>query len=109
MPKGTAIREVIEDAFKAQKLVLSPGFEVIHQQTLFSMVDAGLGVTIIPLMSVPEGKSRKFQVAHLRAPAIVREICLVTLKGRTLAPAGVRCAELIVQSLKGQMQVHSDK
>ena len=109
MPKGTAIREVIEDAFKAQKLVFSPKFEVIHQQTLFSMVEAGLGVTIIPLMSVPEAKSRKFQVAHLRAPAIVREICLVTLKGRTLAPAGVRCAELIVQSLKGQMQVHSDK
>lgn len=109
MPKGTAIREVIEDAFKAHKLVFAPKFEVIHQQTLFSMVKAGLGVTILPLMSVPEGKSRGFQIAHLRAPAITREICVVTLKGKTLSPAATRCAELIVQTLKGQMRMHADK
>lgn len=103
MPKGTAIREVIEDAFKAQKLVFSPKFEVIHQQTLFSMVEAGLGVTILPLMSVPERRNHGFQVVHLRTPNITRDICLVTLKGKTLAPPAMRCAELIVQNLKGQM------
>jgi DNA-binding transcriptional LysR family regulator len=104
MPKGTAIRQVIEDAFKARKLEFSPKFEVIHQQTLFSMVEAGLGVTILPLMSVPEGKDRKFKVARLRAPVITREVCLVTLKGKTLSPAAARCADLVVESLRGQMR-----
>jgi DNA-binding transcriptional LysR family regulator len=101
MPKGTAIRGVIEEAFKAGKHTFAPKFEVIHQQTLFSLVEAGLGVTILPLMSVPEGGSRSYQVARLRAPSIVREIALVTLKGKTLSPAALRCSELIVQSLRG--------
>ncbi|MDB5872057.1 MAG: LysR family transcriptional regulator [Ramlibacter sp.] len=105
MPKGTAIRTVIEDAFKAGRHAFSPKFEIIHQQTLFSLVEAGLGVTILPLMSVPQERSPKYQVAHLLAPAIVREICLVTLKGKTLSPAARQCAELIVQGLKGQLQM----
>lgn len=105
MPKGTAIRTVIEDAFKAGGHEFAPKFEVIHQQTLFSLVEAGLGVTILPLMSVPQEPSRHYQVAHLRSPVIVREICLVTLKGKTLSPAARQCAELIVQTLKGQLKV----
>lgn len=104
MPKGTAIRAVIEDAFKLNRLTFAPKFEVIHQQTLFSLVEAGLGVTILPLMSVPQERSKNYQVAHLRAPTIVRDICLVKLKGKTLSPAAKQCAELIVQGLKGQLK-----
>ena len=100
MPRGTAIRGVIEDAFKAESLVFAPKFEVIHQQTLFSMVEAGLGVTILPLMSVPLERSDRYQVALLRAPAISREICLVTLKGKTLSPAALRCSGMIVDGLR---------
>jgi DNA-binding transcriptional LysR family regulator len=104
MPKGTAIRSVIEDAFKLNRLTFAPKFEVIHQQTLFSLVEARLGVTILPLMSVPQERSDRYQVAQLRAPAIVRDICLVTLKGKTLSPAAKQCAEMIVHSLKGQVK-----
>lgn len=104
MPKGTAIRAVIDEAFKARGHTFSPKFEVIHQQTLFGLVEVGLGVTVLPLMSVPPERSGKYQVALLRAPAITRDICLVTLKGKTLSPAASRCAELIVQGLKGQFR-----
>ena len=106
MPRGTAIRGVIEDAFKAKSLVFAPRFEVIHQQTLFSMVEAGLGVTILPMMSVPLERSDRYQVALLRAPAITREICVVTLKGKTLSPAALRCADMIADSLMKQRLVH---
>jgi DNA-binding transcriptional LysR family regulator len=106
MPRGTAIRGVIEDAFKTRSLVFAPKFEVIHQQTLFSMVEAGLGVTILPMMSVPQTRSDRYQVALLRAPAITREICLVTLKGKTLSPPARRCADKIVEELKKQKPVH---
>ena len=103
MPRGTAIRGVIEDAFKAKSLVFAPTFEVIHQQTLFSMVEAGLGVTILPMMGVPLERSDRYQVALLRAPAITREFCLVTLKGKTLSPAALHCAGMIVDSFMKQL------
>jgi LysR family transcriptional regulator, carnitine catabolism transcriptional activator len=100
MPKGTAIRAMIEDVFHSRGHVYSPGFEVMHQQTLFSLVAAGLGVTVLPQMSVPPEKSSAYQVAQLRDPEITREICLVTLKGKTLSPAARACADLIAKHLR---------
>ena len=44
-------------------------------------------------------------VALLRAPAISREICLVTLKGKTLSPAALRCSGMIVDGLKKQIRI----
>jgi DNA-binding transcriptional LysR family regulator len=102
MPKGTAIRQMIEDAFRTRGHAFAPKFEVIHQQTLFSLVEAGLGVTVLPLMSVPPERSGRYQVVPLREPAISREICLIKLKGKTLSPPALRCAELIVQGLQSQ-------
>lgn len=103
MPKGTAIRRVIEEAFRSKQLEFSPRFEVIHQQTLFSMVSAGLGVTILPLMSVPDDNASSYQVAKLRAPVITREICIITLKGRRLSSPAAHCADMIARALRMQI------
>jgi LysR family transcriptional regulator, carnitine catabolism transcriptional activator len=107
MPRGTAIREVIERAFRESQHEYSPKFEVMHQQTLFSLVEAGLGVTVLPLMSVPPKRSGNYQVAIVREPSITREICLVTLKGKTLSPAAVTCAEMIKRELQNQFKKNS--
>ncbi|HMN81398.1 MAG TPA: LysR family transcriptional regulator [Burkholderiaceae bacterium] len=104
MPRGTAIRSVIEEAFERHHHVFSPRFEVIHQQTLFSLVEAGLGVTVLPLMSVPQRAGGRYTVARLTDPTITREICVVTLKGKTLSPPAARCADMIVQGLRGQLR-----
>ncbi|MGE4243380.1 LysR substrate-binding domain-containing protein [Ramlibacter sp.] len=103
MPRGTAIRAVIEDSFRRRGVVFEPRFEVIHQQTLFSLVEAGLGVTVLPLMSVPPQRGN-YVVARLRTPEITRDVCLVTLKGKSLTPAAARCAEMIVSTLQAQFR-----
>jgi DNA-binding transcriptional LysR family regulator len=107
MPRGTAIREAVERAFRDARQEFSPKFEVMHQQTLFSLVEAGLGVSLLPLMSVPPDRSGKYQVALLKEPAITREICLVTLKGKTLSPAASTCAEMITRELQSQFNQSS--
>lgn len=104
MPRGTAIREAVERAFREAGHDFSPRFEVMHQQTLFSLVEAGLGVTLLPLMSVPPVRSGKYQVATLKEPAITRDICLITAKGKTLSPAAAACAEMIVSELQSQFE-----
>jgi LysR family transcriptional regulator, carnitine catabolism transcriptional activator len=107
MPRGTAIREMIEQAFHENQHKFLPKFEVMHQQTLFSLVEAGLGVTVLPLMSVPPKRSGNYQVAIMREPSITREICLVTLKGKTLSPAAASCAEMIKRELQNQFKKNS--
>lgn len=103
MPRGTAIRSVIEDASKRRGVEFAPRFEVMHQQTLFSLVEADLGVTVLPLMSVPQ-KRGNYVVARLSDPEITREVCLITLKGKVLTPPARRCAEMIVDALVMQFE-----
>lgn len=107
MPRGTAIRGVVEQAFRDAQRNFLPKFEVMHQQTLFSLVEAGLGVTLLPLMCVPPDLRGNYQVAVLSEPTITREICLVTLKGKTLSPAASICAEMIAKELKSVFKVSS--
>lgn len=104
MPRGTAIRSMVEKAFRDAGLEFVPTFEVIHQQTLFSLVEAGLGITLLPLMSVPPDRSGKYHVAVLEEPSITRDICLVTLKGKTLSPAAATCARMITSELQTQFK-----
>ncbi|QHE83406.1 LysR family transcriptional regulator [Hydrogenophaga sp. BPS33] len=107
MPRGTAIRETVERAFQDAGFDFSPRFEVMHQQTLFSLIEAGLGVTLLPFMSVPPDRKGQYHVAVLKDPAITREICLITLKGKKLSPAASTCAEMIASELQSQFKQSS--
>lgn len=102
MSRESAMRNQIEQAFHARGLRFEPRFEVVHHQTLFSLVENGLGVTLLPGVAVPVQKGR-YVVAELKDAAIVRELCLITLKGRKLSPAAQRCAELVVKELMVKM------
>ena len=100
MPRGTAIRQVIEKAFKANKLQLRARFEVMYPQGLFELVAAGMGVSMMPLLSLPPREQRNFKVAALSEKGMHREMCLITLKSRKQSPAARQLAERIVQALR---------
>ena len=99
--RESAMRSLIEDAFKARGIAFAPRFEVLHHQTLFSLVENGLGVTLLPRISVPPQRGN-YIVAELRDPVIAREVCLISLKGRPLSPAAQQCADMIVSRLHGK-------
>jgi LysR family carnitine catabolism transcriptional activator len=105
MPRGTVVRRSLEEAFRSLGLELRPRFEVLHQQTLFSMVKAGLGVTVLPSISVPEDARPGYRVVRLINPKITRQISIITYRGKTLSPPARKCADLIAMRLREQ--VHS--
>lgn len=61
-------------------------FESRHVQTLLGMVEAGLGVAVVPQLAMPQHSGALVSVA-LTSPAIKREMGLISLRGRTLSPA----------------------
>lgn len=101
MPRGTAIRTQLEKAYLSIGVTLAPRFEIVHQQTLFSMVEAGLGIAVSPGVSVPTSRQNSgYQVVPVAAPSITREICLVTLRNKVLSPPARACADLIRKMLR---------
>jgi DNA-binding transcriptional LysR family regulator len=66
-----------------------PIFESRHVQTLLGMVEAGLGVAVVPQMAMPKSSSSLVSIA-LTSPVIKRQIGLITQRGRTLSTAATQ-------------------
>ncbi len=95
MPSASALRVVLEEAFRDRGHVLNPRFVVSHHLTLIAMVEAGLGVTVLPALCLPASGFGRIQHAVLSAPALARELAVITLKGQALSPAAAQLAAMI--------------
>lgn len=95
LPRATALRRQLDAVFHDQGRVLTPAFQVMHHVTLLSMVGAGLGVTVLPGLCLPDAGGRPLQTARLSAPALHRMVAIATLKGQALSPAARTCLAMI--------------
>lgn len=67
-------------------------YEFTHVGTLIAMVDAGLGVGILPATAVPRRRSLKaLRVVH---PAMSRTISIITRRGHVMSPSALRFVEM---------------
>lgn len=85
--RESAIYEAMGRLFAEQGRAWRPKFELSHHQSLFGLVAAGLGVTVMPASALPPDAAGRFHVAHLVEPAQSRELGLIFVKGNTLSPA----------------------
>lgn len=88
-------RPLIDRAFARAGVELQVAIDVGHPATAFRMVQAGLGMSVLPALSLP------LPDAGLKAvplePALSRRIVLAKRRQRSLAPAAQRLWELIVE------------
>ena len=99
LQQESAIFQSMLGMFAAQGLTWRPKFELTHHQSLFGLVAAGLGVTVMPLSAVPTGAIDRFHIAELIEPRQSRELGLITVKGNALSPAAEAFAELVATRL----------
>jgi DNA-binding transcriptional LysR family regulator len=71
--------------------------EVRHVSTLIGLVEAGLGVAIVPQLALPPRPASVVGVP-LESPAITRTIGIVRRAGRSLSPAAASFAKLLVEA-----------
>ena len=93
-------RILIDGALKAQKVKAEIAQEIGHPATLFPMVEAGIGISVIPALALPGPQGSRLVVKSL-VPEINRVLMLVKRKNRSLSPA----AQAIWQVVKAQAEV----
>ncbi len=76
-----------------------PVCEVRHVSTLIGMVEAGLGLAVVPRLTVPPKPAAVVGVP-LVEPAISRTIGITRRQGRSLSPAADAFAELLTQAAR---------
>jgi DNA-binding transcriptional LysR family regulator len=95
----TGIRPLIEGVADLPSNVRTPPVEVSNIATLDGMLAAGLGVSVLPELALPADPSGCLISRALHGPALSRELCLITRRGRSLSPAAQSLRDLILSRL----------
>jgi DNA-binding transcriptional LysR family regulator len=82
-------RQVLDDYFTPSGRSPQAWLEVSHVATLLAMVEAGLGIGIVPSMAIPP-RHAALTAVKLADVKLHRHIGLLTLEGRRLAPVAER-------------------
>lgn len=96
LARGSSVRRLLEAAF--DPLELRPRFEASYMATVAGLVEAGLGITIVPLLSLRQFARPTLQMRKLASPKISRPIYLIKRKGRTLSIAAQALYDAIARS-----------
>lgn len=78
-------RRLIDDALRQHGVQAPVAQEVGHVTTIFRMLDAGLGISVVPTLALPPAGLQGLEVRPL-TPRVERAIVLVRRANRALAP-----------------------
>jgi LysR family carnitine catabolism transcriptional activator len=104
LASGSSIRRMTDAAFQGIGLVQPPRHECGFPATAISLVQAGLGVTALPRLTMPDVFDPALTIRELRAPRVSRRIGIVRRPGQSLPPSAER---LIVMLRHEALRVQS--
>jgi DNA-binding transcriptional LysR family regulator len=93
-------RPLIDRAFARAGLVPQVAIDVGHPATAFRMVQAGLGVSVLPALSLPLPDADALRAVPLEA-TFSRQVVLARRRQRSLSPAAQRLWDLIAELAAG--------
>lgn len=84
--KGSGNRMLIDNALARARITLDWAYEARHLSTALALVEAGVGVSALPLSAIPDSAQSMIVARPLVEPEIVRTIGLVRRADTTLSP-----------------------
>lgn len=103
LTRDSGIRLLVEVGYETAQTPMKPAYEVSLITTALAMVEAGLGVSILPTYAMAAARHRHVAGKILVEPAISRDVVLIHARGRSVSPAVSAFASVLryhVQKLK---------
>lgn len=99
--RASGNRILLDAALVRAKVQLSWSYEVTHLTTSLGLVEAGLGVSVLPRLATPQGEHPLILTKPLRAPEVSRTIGIVRRRTGSLAPAAQQFLEMLLGAWRG--------
>jgi DNA-binding transcriptional LysR family regulator len=96
MTRESGIRFLVDQTYLSLGKSMRPAYEVSHMTTAVMLVEAGLGVAVLPAYVWRFARASNVVPKVLCDPEVRREVSIAQSSVRTLSPA----AEAFVQSLR---------
>ena len=99
METGTSVRELVDGASLRSDTPLAPRFEVAHLATAGALVAEGLGISILPTLTLPVLPMERLVQRPISDFGAKRRIGLVRQSGRSLSPAALAFLDHVRRNL----------
>ena len=92
--KNSGNRLILDQAIAGSRQLPESMFETQHVTTMLGLVEAGIGIAVVPSIAAPKKHHPLVVSVALHDPVIRRKIGLIKKKGRVLQPAAQRFYDL---------------
>jgi DNA-binding transcriptional LysR family regulator len=86
LTRDSGIRRLVEIGFESAQMPFVPAYEVKQITTALALVEAGLGVAVLPAYARAAKTTRKLVNRTLSGPTMTRDIDLIHVSGRPVSP-----------------------
>lgn len=98
LAKSTSVRQHVDHLLKTVDII-DTGYEVEHLATVAGLIESGLGVSLVPELTLFQFRLRDLVVIPLTASDIVRPLLIVKRKDRSLSIAAQGMLDLLEKEL----------
>jgi LysR family transcriptional regulator, low CO2-responsive transcriptional regulator len=99
--KGSVTRRILEQVFESHGLELAPAMEIDRPEAMIKLVEVGLGVSIIPEMSIKKDIDEKaLSILDTGDVRFERQLGLVCRRGQFFSPTTAAFLEILRNELK---------
>ncbi|MCM7067850.1 LysR family transcriptional regulator [Enterobacter hormaechei] len=99
-------RPLIDAALAAQGVKATIVQEIGHPATLFPMVEAGIGISVLPALALPMPQGSRLTVKRF-VPCFERQLMLVRRKNRSLSGAAHACWDVVRMQAERLMEART--
>ncbi len=91
-------RTILDNALATAKIELNWFYEVNHLSTSLGLVEAGLGISVLPRLATPQVAHPVIVAIPIKNPVVTRTIGIVERRSGRLSPAASRFRDMLVES-----------
>ncbi|WP_118135564.1 LysR family transcriptional regulator [Oceanicella sp. SM1341] len=102
LTRESGIRLLVEIGFESARVALRPAFEVSQITTALSLVEARLGVAVLPTYALAALRDGMVVSRPMTGPAIDRDVTLIHPTGRSPSPAVAAFAGVLRRTVQRQ-------
>ena len=96
----TNVRTALQNAFAERGHVFDPVYEAFSLYTIGGMVEAGLGITALPAITLPTVGHPRLGSARIVKPEVLREVGVLRRGGDTLSPAATEFNRVLMDVIR---------
>lgn len=104
---GNGIREQLERGYAAAGLTAEPAHEFSQLATVIAMVEAGFGLTVLPLYGLTALPSDQLIARPLNSPSLKRDFDVVHRADRTLSPGALAFIDSLGRAARDLKRQHT--